>query len=687
MRSIFVSISLLFSFSIQMSGQPILFSDTKTTKSGIRCVAEFQRSVILPVPLKNVHITDSFWLPKLQIYKDQTIPHSWNYLNSVIEEAKGLSENRPNTAMGGQKWHEANLHKHLEAIVFALNQFPDPALKTRLDSIIQLYAKAQRNDGYFYLWGMSRGMNPWTEQLRTLEPFITGHLYEAAASYSRQFDNSFLNIAEKSAQFLCKFTSDDKMVEGCSCPGHGGIELSLVELYRITNNTKYLELAMDLIEKRGKGINGWDCECAENVIINKKAFYPCEYYQDHLPFDKQLKLRGHAVSAIFFLNGIVDIAVETGQKDYVDAALRLWNNVTTRKKHITGGIGSVQADESLGFDYQLPNKSYNESCAACGMVSCAANMLRLEPKAKYADELENSLYNCVLHGISLDGKSFFYQNRLTGNMQRENNWTCCPPNLERTLLGLGRYIYTQTDDQVFVNLYVGNESTISLENTTLDMSISGNYAWDGKVVINPKPAVSCKFILNLRIPGWCKSYSLLINDKKQDDVPVNNGYLVINRTWNTSDKVQLVFEMPVIRVQPNPFVFEEAPWLKAFDEKIALQRGPFIYAVEGIDNNGIVNFTLSKQPVFNVVFHPELLDGISAITANTFEGKLLTAIPYFALANRKQSDTEVWLKQDGKKDNSGGDWEGILYREYIPGKNIDQIKKLPGTSDEKIIGN
>jgi DUF1680 family protein len=616
------------------------------------------KSIVKPVLIPQVHITDSFWLPKMKICHEQTIPFSWKYLENVITEAEGLAANKPIIKDYG-RWHESNLYKHLEAISYALHQFSDKQLETRMDSIIQLLKKSQRDDGYMYIYGMSRNLEPWQNLTTQHEGFCMGHLYEAASFYDQLFDTSFLKIAEKSANHAYQLFIKTKEIK--EFPGHAGMELGLVELYRQTHDKKYLNLAIDLIERRGKGLNGWDCE---------KEDFPCQYYQDHLPFNKQKELRGHAVRAIYFLTGIADIAIETRNPEYILAAKQLWENVTTRKSSITGSIGALAHQESLGADYEIPRSSLNESCAAVGMANCAAKMLRLEPHAKHADILEKVLYNGILHGISLDGKSFFYKNWLTGDNQRGNWWSCCPSNLSRTLLGIGRYIYTQTQDEVFINLYIGNESKIKLRNTELEIKITGDYAWKGEVEITPAPKKKAEFTLNLRIPGWCKKYKIFINGEEQNDLQIVNGYASIHKTWSEHDNVKLIFNTQVTRQQPNPKVFEVAPGDKAYQDEVALQYGPFIYAIEGIDNNGTTRLTIPENPNFITQYKPNMLNGIVVVKGNTIEGDPFTAIPYYALANREQSNSDVWIEQAGKTNNSGEDWEAILYKEYQT-KTID----------------
>jgi DUF1680 family protein len=618
------------------------------------------KSSITPVLLNQVQIDDSFWSPKLKVYTEQTIPHSWHYVEDAVEEAHSHIVGAPKEVMKGFPWwQESNLYKHLEAVTYSLHQFPDETLKAKLDSVLEIFAKAQRDNGYLYVFGMTRGYPEWEDIMMSHEDFNIGHLYEAAAFHSQFFDKSFLDIAANSANHAYKLFIEDHCVKGC--PGHGGMELGLVELYRQTKDVRHLNLAIDLIERRGKGLNGWDCEKIEELNRIHGFHFPCEYFQDHLPFEKQTRLRGHAVRGIYFLTAIVDVAIETGKPEYIAAAKRLWESLITHDISITGSIGAFGRYEDIGERYDIPINSYNESCAACGMANCAAKMLRLEPSGKHADMLEDVLYNGILHGISLDGKSFFAQNPLNGNKQRGNdNWVCCPPNVSRTLLGIGRYIYTKSEDHVYVNLYIGNKSKIKLKNIELDMNISGDYTWNGEAVIKPNPSRSDEFSLSLRIPSWCENYKIHINNEEQK-FETNNGYITITRKWEKKDVVKINFDMEVYRMMAHPSVNP----INQYKNTVALRRGPVIYAIEGIDNNNTTDVTIAEEPNFLCEFKEDLHSGIVTIEGKTTENKNFLAIPYFALANRNKSNSDVWIQQEGKTNNNNTNWEGKLYQKYL----------------------
>jgi DUF1680 family protein len=606
-----------------------------------------------PVPVSNVTINDNFWFPKLKIYKENTIPHGWNYLESILKEAKGIANGQKDQSMGGARWHESNIYKHLEAICYALHQFPDKMLEQKMDSIIKIIAAAQQSDGYIYIWGLNRDLPKWSNVIVQDESLSIGHLYEAAVAHFALYGNTlFLDIAIKSADNAFEHFVTKHLEKGF--PGHAGMELGLVELFRATNDANYLSLSREFIERRGHGLNGNDCDASERLYQMESSFYPCEYYQDHKPFREQFKIVGHAVRGVFFLTGILDVALETGDQDYIRAAVLLWNNLTKRKMYITGSAGPISRMESFGMDYELPNDGSNESCVAVGITNLASKMLRLQTDSEYSDVLEKVLYNAVLHGISLDGTSFYYSNPLQGDGQRGNMWSCCPPNIYRTLLGIGKYMYTQTEEDIFLHLYAGSVAEIKLKNNPVKITQETNYPWDGEIRMIIEPEESQKFSIHFRIPGWCKKYSFRINRERVASLPQGNGYLTIERLWAAGDIVQIDFDMPVVLMEANPLV-------RSNMGKVTVQRGPIVYSIEGLDNGGGVDVTLPDSAKFEIQYNSDLLNGIVTISGRTAYNEPFVAIPYYALANRGKSNTNVWLKKKGDIVDSKN-WEGELYR-------------------------
>jgi len=597
-----------------------------------------------PVPFTAVQINDKFWSPKLTIYRRNTIPHSWQYIEGNIKTLRkiaGLSEEPGETGL----WTEANLHKFIETISYSLALHPDPELQKQLDQVISALASAQRPDGYIHAHVIIKNLTPWGNLYHQHDGYVAGHLYEAAvAHFNATGKPTLLDVARKSADQAHRYFLVEK---NPGFPGHAEIELALVELYRATGRKRYLELAQTFIERRGKN-KPKDC-----------PRFPCEYFQDHLPIRRQKEIKGHAVRAVFFATGVADVALETGAPDMHIAARRLWESITKRKMYITGSIGASRRHEAFGDDYALPNNGYCESCAACGLADFAHRMLMLQADAQCADVLERVLYNAILHGISLDGKSFYYRNPLNDrNHPRGNNWCCCPPNLSRTLLKLGRYIYAQNKKDIYVNLYVGGTATISSPNNTVTLTQQTDYPWNGKVKILVKPQNESKFAVNLRIPGWCQKAHLKINQVDVAQFPLRPGYARIKRKWKRNDVIELQLPMPIQRIEAHPNVKDNTGL-------VAIQRGPIVYGLEALDNNENLDIALPLDPRFKSEHRPDFLGGVTVIKGKSAKGTPFLAVPFYALANRRKTSQVVWLPQKGKKENLTG-WEDKLYRPLDP---------------------
>ena len=603
--------------------------------------AQSKNAKLTPVGVRMVKITDKFWSPKLKVYSVDTVAHSWRYVNGSVEELRSAATAEKKPVRNG-KWMEANLHKVLETASYALGQGPNAELDKKVDEIIKTIAAGQQPDGFAHAWVITRKIKPWGTLYHQHDGYVSGHMYEAAAAHYRATGKkNFLAVACKSADQAWRHFIEKK---NPGFPGHAEIELALCDLYRVTGNKKYLELAGAFVERRGKH-------------PERATRYPPAYFQDHLPVREQKEIKGHAVRAVFFATGVADLALETGDKEMRAAANRLWSSAAKRKMYVTGSAGATGRGEAFAADYELPGRGYCESCAACGMANFAHRMLMLEADADIADELERILYNAVLHGIGLDGKTFYYRNpESDNNHARGNNWCCCPPTLSRTLLQVGRYAYGRTDDALHVNLFVGGTCEVSLAKTPVVVRAETNYPWDGAVKMTVEPAKAAEFSIHVRLPGWCRGAKLKVNGKAIDKPRVSKGYAVLRRTWKRGDTIELEMPMPVTRVEAHPKV-------KANTGKVAIQRGPIIYALEGLDNDARLPVTLPADPRFKCAHRADFLGGVTVVTGVTADNKPFTAIPFYVLANRAKSRQEVWCLQADKKENASG-WEGKLYRRY-----------------------
>lgn len=595
------------------------------------------------VPFASVRLEDAFWAPKLQIYREKTIPNNWKYLAEEIEDNEIAAGWKHIEREPDSPWNQANLFKALETAAYALPQAPDAELEKKLDSIIKSIAGAQQPDGYVNALITVRHMTPWANLDAQHEGYVAGHMIEAAvAYYEATGKRTFLDVAMKMADHIYRHFIVEKAPGVC---GHAELELALVRLYRVTGEKRYLDLARDWIERRGRAWPG-------------QSGAPRSYFMDHLPIRQVPEATGHAVRTVFYLNGVADVAVESGDAGLAQASRRLWNDITRRKMYVVGSVGSQEKDEGFGPAYDLPNHGYNESCAACGMLNLAQSMFVLDGESRSIDVLERVLYNAVLHGISLDGTSSYYRNPLSdASSQRNNIWVCCPPNLSRTLLGVPKYLYAQAGSDIYVNLYAASTARISLAGSRVTLKQEGNYPWDGQIKITVTPDKPAPFGLRLRIPGWCSGAGLALNGKTLRPA-MEKGYAVLRRTWRAGDALELSLPMPVQRVEANPQVREDRGL-------VVLQRGPIVYGFEALDNAGRADIQLARDAGLSTGLstqaRPDLLGGVTTISGRGADGRPWTAIPFYALANREPSQQQVWMKQEGKADDAGA-WPDELYR-------------------------
>ncbi len=624
-----------------------LYGDRSNQPHGfeVESITLDQRELPLQIlPLRNIHVDSAFWSPKLNVYRRQTIPHSWQYMGWELRALKQAVGEPVEGDLNGT-WGEANLYKFLETCAYSLAQFPDPALTQQVNDVIRLLGRAQQPDGYLHAYVTNNQKLPWDPAFLdgSHDGYVLGHMIEAAIEYhAATGQDEFLQIARRAADQAYQHFLGPAGVPGFC--GHAELEMALVELYRVTRETRYLELATAFVEWRGRG------------KVPPCSDTPRAYFQDAAPLRQQKTLEGHAVRAIFFATGVADLALETGSGDYRLAAHRFWDSTVRRRMTITGCAGPRQEHEAFGEDFELPHDGYYESCVACGLADFAQRMFLLERRSEYADVLERVLYNAVLHGMSLDGKSSYYQNPLSDrDRPRYNSWVCCPPNLSRTLLQIGRYAVAYNDTSIYVNLFVGGSYAIPHAEGTVTVNIQTNYPWDGAVQFEFTSATSHEVALCLRIPDWCRQATLACNDQSAEAVVANeDGYFVLPRKWQPGDRVRLNLDMPPVWIEAHPNI-------RSCAGRIALQRGPLVYAFEGLDNGGNADFLLGLDPPVETRWREDLLGGVTVLTTQSAEGRPLSAIPFYALANRENSCQEVWRPQQGFAASPHW-WLGELYR-------------------------
>jgi hypothetical protein len=625
---------------------------------------------IEPVSLKQVKLNDAFWNPRIEINRAVTIPAVFQKCEETgrVENfaiAAGLKQGEQR---GEYPFDDSDLYKSIEAASYALMVQPDPQMDAYLDSLIQLISAAQEDDGYLYTVRTNNckrltnwfGDERWVKERDSHELYNIGHLYEAAtAHYQATGKRSLLDVALKSVSLVDRSFGPGKLQ---TPPGHQVIEMGLAKLHRIMQEERYTNLAEFFLDVRGKPLNGrelWG-----------------EYSQDHKPVLEQDEAVGHAVRAAYLYSGMAEVAALMHDHLYLDSIDRLWQNVVQHKLYVTGGIGAKGGGEAFGTNYELPNMSaYNETCASIANIFWNQRLFLSHGDAQYVDVLERTLYNAMLSGYSLDGKTFFYPNPLASVGQHSRSeWfrcACCPPNVARLMASLPSYFYGKNDNEIFVNLYAGNSAEIELRDQTVRIEQETLYPWDGRIKLTITPArEESEFVLNVRIPGWAVNRPVPSNLYRYlnpviepvvlklngEDVSfkTNNGYAQLKRAWSPGDVVELTLPMAVQRLVAHDSV-------NADRGRVALQRGPIVYCAEWPDqpDGHVRHLLLADDADLQTEFVADLLNGVQIIRGSAVSYRVgkddqtiekttqdFRAIPYYAWAHRGNGEMAVWLASE-----------------------------------------
>jgi len=609
--------------------------------------AEAQYWKLSAVPFTDVRIEDEFWAPRLRTTREKTLPHNLMWCEktgriSNFAKAGGMMKGK----FRGIYFNDSDVYKVLEGASYVLATHPDRKLEKQVDEIIEKIASAQQDDGYLNTYyTLVEPENRWTNLRDKHELYCAGHLFEAAvAHYRATGKRTLLSVACKFADLIDSVFGPDKR---SGVPGHEEIELALVKLYGVTGEKRYLELAQFFLDERGRGRN--------------RELYG-DYCQDHKPIREQAEICGHAVRAMYLYSGVADIAGITGDKGYISAMERIWEDVVHRKMYITGGIGPSASNEGFTVAYDLPNENaYAETCASIGMVLWNHRLNLLHADGRFADIVERVLYNGLLSGISLDGEKFFYVNPLASRGKHHRKpWygcACCPTNMVRFLPTVGGYVYAHSTDGIYVNLYVASSVKVPLECTVVKLTQDTQYPWDGNVRIAVEPASAATFEIFLRIPGWCKEAQLRVNGRPVSNFEVDKGYARIRREWHPGDTIELELAMPIQRMKAHPNVTADVG-------RVALQRGPIVYCLEAVDNGGtVLQLSLPRDTELIAEHRRALLAGVTVImgsalapSAESWDGLLyrpvaepkrvrFVAVPYYSWDNRAPGEMIVWLPE------------------------------------------
>lgn len=647
--------------------------------------------------LSDVKIRDSFWNKYTRLVTEEIIPYQWDTLNDRVPDAEPshcitnfkVAAGLENGTFEGAVFQDTDVAKWLEAVAYSLSYEPNETLERTADEVIDLIGKAQQPDGYINTYfTILAPERRWSNLREGHELYTAGHLLEAAVAYYKVTGkDKFLNIMRRFADLICDVFQSEKYVH--AVPGHQEIEIGLIKLSEVTCEKKYMDMAKAFIDRRGTEPNYLISEHEnplwESIFKDSAPFLP-EYSQCHKPVREQTAAEGHSVRATYMYCAMADLAAAYDDKELLAACEALWCNIVEKRMYLTGGIGSSGAYERFTTDYDLPNDcNYSESCASIGLALFSRRMAQITRDGKYIDTMERALYNTVLAGIAMDGKSFFYVNPLEvwpdncldhTSMSHvkpiRQKWfgvACCPPNIARTLASLGEYIYFHDDADIWINMFVSGTAVLTTNSGKLTVTQKTGFPFEGSAHIQISSETDTPYHLSVHVPAYASDYRIKINGNYAEQTKetsvckpsffIQNGYAVISGLTGDTE-LEITFEMPAHFTYANPNV-------RADEGRVAVEKGPLVYCLEETDNNtNLAGIFINTAAPLEEHFDSELLKGTCCITAkgkrlssknwdartlyNTeapvFENTTLKFIPYCYWGNRTTGEMSVWVKYD-----------------------------------------
>ncbi|MBL8219086.1 MAG: glycoside hydrolase family 127 protein [Bryobacterales bacterium] len=617
--------------------------------------ASSPKAVLQGVPVSAVRIDEGFWSARRKVNVEVSLPT----LLTLFEE-KGILDNfrrisgRKQVARRGPLFTDSDVYKWLEAVGFVLQSGPSPALRSKAEAVIDEIVAAQEPSGYLNTFYSAENRKDRHANMRHgHELYCLGHMLQAGIAWYRATgDDKLLASSRRMVDYLMReFGPDKKPI----FEGHPEIELALIELYRLSADRRYLDAARYLLD--GDPRNLQTTTARDRVYLFTVR-----------PFPERTKLEGHAVRAMYACSGATDYYLETGDPAYWKTLETLWDDMAQRKIYLTGGVGSRASGEAFGEPYELPNQqAYTESCAAIGTMFWNWRMLQATADSKYTDLFERALYNGANSGLSLAGNLYCYRNplELTGNPEDRirNPWydtTCCPPNLQRILASLPGYFYSTSKEGLWVHLYDNNTLTWNIAGKPAVWKQKTRYPWDGRIELTLESGGDAEYTVFLRKPAWADEVAVTAGNMPVKP-QLHSGYLAMRRHWKPGDRITVTLPMRERLTESNPRIRENLG-------KVAVERGPLVYAMEGIDQPQGASFfdwALTRDGKFNSEWRQELLGGILVLrhpmkrpptdaalqplyqpagtaTAKTLRGTAML-IPYYTFHNRDITPMQVWI--------------------------------------------
>jgi uncharacterized protein len=611
-----------------------------------------------------VTIEGGLWARRQATNREAALPHGYRMLEAAgnLENLR-IAAGRSTGRYRGPVFMDSDVYKWIEAAAYEHARVPEPSLVSRMAEAIALVGAAQGEDGYVNShYQVAEPGRRWTDFAQGHELYCAGHLFQAAVAHHRATgEDRLLRIARRFADYLDARFGPGKQP---GTPGHPEVEMGLAELYRETGERRYLDLARFFLDQRGRG---W---------LGPGRYNSAAYYQDRVPVREATEVEGHAVRSLYLTTGVADVYLETGEAALLSALEHQWADLVSHKLYVTGGVGSRHLGEAFGQPYELPNElAYCETCAAIASILWSWRMLLATGQGRFADLIDRTLHNAVLAGVSLDGEQYFYVNPLASNGRAEHlgrggcrrkAWhlvACCPPNVMRLMASLGHYVATRDRAGLQVHQYAPARIATTLPSGhPVGLRMETRYPWEGSVRLTIEDGDGRPWTLALRAPEWCDHVAVCVNGSEVSATPDQNGYLGLERSWRAGDVVELDLPMEARLTEPHPAI-------ESTRGAVAIERGPLVYCLEQADHGDpIAELEIDPSAPLASRWEVGLLEGVVTVRAAGFrvdtaswgrrlyrpyraeaqpprERAELTAIPYYAWANRAPGAMRVWISR------------------------------------------
>lgn len=623
----------------------------------------------------NASLNQGFWTKKFEINRKISLRFGYEMLVKAGNfDNMRIAAGSMKGTYQGYVFLDSDIYKWLEAVAWETGNNPDSKLSALADQAIELISAAQLPDGYINSFVQTREtFEPWKDLEDGHELYCAGHLFQAAIAFHRSTgDDRLFKIACRFADHIYSVFGTDKRAGTC---GHPIVEMSLVELYRDSGDSCYLDLAKNFIDQRGK-----------KTMKGHRSYGP-EYYQDHLPVRQVSEATGHSVRQLYLASGVTDLYLETGEPALLDAMLRLSKDIREKKLFITGGMGARFDGEAFGDPYELPaDQCYCETCAAIASLMWNWRMLLATGDGCYADQMERVLYNNILASPALDGQHYFYINPLmlrearylrlstdlppseVFNPVQRPEWhdcACCPPNVMRLFSSFSHYLTTHDVDGIQIHQFAAADLQYAFANgQNVRLNMMTEYPWQGQIHLRVVESGNAPWKLSVRIPEWSQNPIVSLNGKTITKPLLEKGYLILERTWQVEDTIDLDLGMKAELIAANPRI-------DATRGCLAIQRGPIVYCLEDRDQEvggRLLDIEIDRSRPLLAKWQSDLLDGVFVIEAqgqfvdsDAWHGHLyqalkspekmdnrparLVAVPYYAWGNRQIGGMRVWIPE------------------------------------------